>query len=166
MHSWRKGWQCKIEIEEIDWTKWLSRIKHSTLFPNFDDQLCNWSTIQLPRNGAKCKCKLLTSCQAQMQAPRLGKRVVQDNALKSWGTLTWMFQLSQKGVFKWSWCVLSMPWKSLENKEDWWEICHFTSTTKKIIISIASPTPAYLDKKCNRSQGRPSIGWQGSLGTE
>ncbi len=53
----------------------------TVLFQNFDDQLCNWSTINFPRNGAKHKCKLLKSCQAQ-RAPRLGKRVVQDNALK------------------------------------------------------------------------------------
>ncbi len=35
-----------------------------------------------PKNGAKRKCELLNSCQVQMQAPRPGKRVVQDNALK------------------------------------------------------------------------------------
>ncbi len=54
----------------------------TVLFPNFDHQLCNWSTIKLPRNAAKRKCKLLKSCQAQMRAPRPGERVVQDNALK------------------------------------------------------------------------------------
>ncbi len=36
----------------------------TVLFQNFDDQYCNWSTIELPRNGAKRKCKLLKSCQA------------------------------------------------------------------------------------------------------
>jgi hypothetical protein len=36
----------------------------TVLFQNFDDQLCNWSTIELPRNGAKRKCELLKSCQA------------------------------------------------------------------------------------------------------
>ncbi len=107
-------------------TAWQNQAHYS----NFDDQLCNWSTIKLLRNGAKHKCKLLKICQAQMWASRLGKRNVQDNALKPWGTLTWMSQLSQKGIFKWSWYVLSMPWKSLENKEGWWEICHFTSTQK------------------------------------
>ena len=35
----------------------------------------------------KQKCKLLKSCQAQMQAPRPDKRVVQDNVLKSQGRL-------------------------------------------------------------------------------
>ncbi len=30
-HSWRKGWQRKIEVEETDSTKQLGRIKHSTL---------------------------------------------------------------------------------------------------------------------------------------
>jgi hypothetical protein len=54
----------------------------TVLIQNFDDRLCNWSTIKLPRNGAKHKCKLLKCCQAQMQAPRPGKRVVQDNASK------------------------------------------------------------------------------------
>jgi hypothetical protein len=37
--------------------------------------------VQLNSHGAKCKCKLLKSCQAQMQALRPGKRVVQDNIL-------------------------------------------------------------------------------------
>jgi hypothetical protein len=36
----------------------------TVLLQNFDDQLWNWSTIKLPRNGAKRKCKLLKSCQA------------------------------------------------------------------------------------------------------
>jgi hypothetical protein len=36
----------------------------TVLFQNFDDQLWNWSTIKLPRNDAKRKCKLLKSCQA------------------------------------------------------------------------------------------------------
>jgi hypothetical protein len=36
----------------------------TVLFQNFDDQYCNWSTIKLPRNGAKRKYKLLKSCQA------------------------------------------------------------------------------------------------------
>jgi hypothetical protein len=35
----------------------------TVLFQNFDDQLWNWSTIELPRNGDKRKCKLLKSCQ-------------------------------------------------------------------------------------------------------
>ncbi len=64
---------------------WQNQAQYS--FQIFDDQLGNWSTIQLPRNGTKCKCKLLKSCQAQMQAPRPGERVVQDNALKPWGRL-------------------------------------------------------------------------------
>jgi hypothetical protein len=34
---------------------------------------------------------------------------------------------------------------------------------KKIkVIIIACPARAYLDKKCNKSQGRSSIGWWGS----
>ncbi len=37
------------------------------------------------------------SSQVQMQAPSLGKKVVQDNALKPQGTLTWMSQLAHKG---------------------------------------------------------------------
>jgi hypothetical protein len=36
----------------------------TVLFQNFDNQLWNWSTLELPRNGAKRKCKLLTSYQA------------------------------------------------------------------------------------------------------
>jgi hypothetical protein len=37
----------------------------------------------------------------QMRAPRSGKRVVQENALKPWARLwPWMSQLSQQGVFK------------------------------------------------------------------
>ncbi len=35
---------------------------------------------------------------------------------------------------------------------------HFTSTQKNKVIIIASPAQAYLDKKCNRSRGRLSIG--------
>jgi hypothetical protein len=35
----------------------------TVLFQNFDDQFWNWSTIELPRNGVKRKCKLLKSCQ-------------------------------------------------------------------------------------------------------
>ncbi len=31
----------------------------TVLFPNINDQLCNWSTIKPPRNGAKHKYKLL-----------------------------------------------------------------------------------------------------------
>ncbi len=56
-----------------------------------------------------------------------------------------------------------MPWKSLGNKEGWWEICHFTSTQK---TNISSPALAYLEKKYNKRWGRPSIGWRGSWGTE
>ncbi len=77
-----------------------------------------------------------------------------------------MSQLSQNGVFKWSWCSLSMPWKSLGNKEGWWEICHFTSTQKSKVIIIASPALAYLDKKYNRRQDTLSLGWRGYWGTE
>jgi hypothetical protein len=58
----------------------------TVLFQNFDDQYWNWSTIKLPRNGAKRKCKLLKVAK-QMQAPRLGKKVVQENALKPQGRL-------------------------------------------------------------------------------
>jgi hypothetical protein len=36
----------------------------TVLFQSFDNQLWNWSTIKFPRNGAKCKCKLLKSCLA------------------------------------------------------------------------------------------------------
>jgi hypothetical protein len=36
----------------------------TVLFQNFDNQYWNWSTIELPRNGAKRKCKLLKSCEA------------------------------------------------------------------------------------------------------
>ncbi len=36
----------------------------TVLFQNFDNQYCNWSTIKLPRNGPKLKCKLIKSCQA------------------------------------------------------------------------------------------------------
>jgi hypothetical protein len=48
--------------------------------------------------------------------------------------------------------------KSLGNKEGCQEICHFTSTQKIKVIIIASPARAYLDKKCNRSRGKLSIG--------
>jgi hypothetical protein len=42
-----------------------SLAKSSTvLFQNFDDKYCNGSTIELPKNGTKCKCKQLKSCQA------------------------------------------------------------------------------------------------------
>ncbi len=53
----------------------------TALFQNFADQYCNWSTIKLPRNGTKRKCKLLKVAK-QMRAPRPGKKVVQENALK------------------------------------------------------------------------------------
>jgi hypothetical protein len=36
----------------------------TVLFSNFNNQCWNWSTTKLPRNGAKRKCKLLKSCQA------------------------------------------------------------------------------------------------------
>jgi hypothetical protein len=39
-----------------------------------------FQNFELPRNGAKQKCKLLNICQAQ--APGPGERVVQNNALK------------------------------------------------------------------------------------
>ncbi len=71
--------------EETDLTKRLAE-SSTVLFQNFNNQYCNWSTIDLPRNGAKCKCKLLKSAK-QMQAPRLGERVVQENALKPQDTL-------------------------------------------------------------------------------
>jgi hypothetical protein len=76
------AWENKTPVQQT-WPKPSSTV----LFPNFDDQLCNWSTIELQKNGAKRKCEVLKSCQAQMQAPRPGKRVVQDNALKPWGRL-------------------------------------------------------------------------------
>ncbi len=38
----------------------------TVLFQNFYDQYCNWSIIELPRNGAKGKCKLLKICQANV----------------------------------------------------------------------------------------------------
>ncbi len=72
-----KRWKQKKQIQPNGLAE-----SSTLLFQNSDDQLCNWSTIELPRNGAKHKCKLLKSCQVQMQAPRPGKRVVQDNALK------------------------------------------------------------------------------------
>ncbi len=81
---------------------WPNGLANSStvIFQNFDNQYCNWSTIELPRNGAKHKCKLLKVAK-QMQAPRLGERVVQENALEPWDK-RWplMSQLSQQSVFK------------------------------------------------------------------
>jgi hypothetical protein len=77
----------KIEVEKQIQPNSLAE-SSTLLFPNFDDHLCNWYTIKLPRNGAKHKYELLKSCQAQMRVPRPGKRVVQDNVLKLQGTLT------------------------------------------------------------------------------
>ncbi len=50
----------------------------------------NWQQITPKKRG-----------QAQMQAPSLGGRFVQDNVLKSQGTLTWLSWLSQEGVLQW-----------------------------------------------------------------
>ncbi len=52
-----------IQQKKQIWPNGLAE-SSTVLFQNFDDQYCNWSTIELPRNGAKHKCKLLKRCQA------------------------------------------------------------------------------------------------------
>ena len=98
---------ARLKKKKQIWPNGLAEL-NTVLVQNCNDQLCNWSTIELPRNGAKCKCKLLKSCQANAST-KTRQRVVQDNALKLWDRLWhWMSQLSQQGVFKWIWSVLSM----------------------------------------------------------
>jgi hypothetical protein len=68
-----------------------------------------------------------------------------------------MSQLSQQGVFKMT-KVLSVNdrakvWEQIKKVAE-----RFVITQKIEVIIIASPARAYLDKKCNRSRGRLSIG--------
>jgi hypothetical protein len=70
-----------------------------------------------------------------------------------------MSQLSQQGVFKMTKVL------SVNDRAKVWEIKKVTERFvishqhKKIkVIIIASPAGAYLDKKCNRSWRRSSIG--------
>ena len=99
-----------------------------------------------------------------MQAPRPGKKGVQHNALKSWGRL-WLECLNyHKRVISNEVAVFC----KCQGKV--WEI---KKVDERFVIShqhkkanISSPTLAYLEKKCNMRQGRPSIGWRGSWGTE
>ncbi len=127
----------------------------TVLVQNFDDQLCNWSTIKLPRNGVKHKCKLLKSCQAQMQAPWPGERVEQDNALKPQDRL-WLECLNYHIR------VFSNEFGGFCQCHE--KVCEIKNILCKVIV-IAGPAWAYLDNKCNRSWGRLSIGWRGSWGT-
>jgi hypothetical protein len=69
-----------------------------------------------------------------------------------------MSQLSQQGVFKMT-KVLSVNdrtkvWEKRRLLRD----LSFHINAKSKVIIIASPARAYLDKKCNRSWGRLSIG--------
>jgi hypothetical protein len=54
--------QDRSRKKRFNQTAWQNQAQYS--FKNFDDQLCNWSTIELPRNGTKHKCELLKNCQA------------------------------------------------------------------------------------------------------
>ncbi len=67
------------------------------------------------------------SSQVQMQAPSLGGRFVQDNALKPQGTLTWVSQLDTRmawdedgrilsNAVKWIWGVKVGEWNQQKNK--------------------------------------------------
>ncbi len=56
---------ARLKKKKQIWPNGLAEL-NTVLVQNCNDQLCNWSTIELPRNGAKCKYKLLKSCQAQM----------------------------------------------------------------------------------------------------
>jgi hypothetical protein len=69
-----------------------------------------------------------------------------------------MSQLSQQGVFKvtkvLSVNVRAKVWE-IKKVDERYVISH---QHKKMVIIIASPAWAYLDKKCNKSRGRSSIG--------
>ncbi len=58
----RSTMQDRSRRNRFNQKAWQNQARYS--FKKFDDQLCNWSTIKLPRNGAKHKCELLKSCQA------------------------------------------------------------------------------------------------------
>ncbi len=70
-----------------------------------------------------------------------------------------MSQLSQQGVFKMAKVLsVNVRAKVWEIKKVAERFCHSTSAHKIKVIIIASPSRAYLDKKCNRSRDRSSIG--------
>jgi hypothetical protein len=69
-----------------------------------------------------------------------------------------MSQLSQQGVFKMTKVLsVNVRAKVLEKRRLLRDFSFHINTKIKVII-IASPAYAYLDKKCNRSWGRLSIG--------
>jgi hypothetical protein len=78
-----------------------------------------------------------------------------------------MSQLPQQGVFKMikllSVNVRAKVWE-IKKVDERFVISH--QHQKNEVIIIASPAQAYLDKKCNRSRGRLSIGWRGLGGVE
>ncbi len=61
-------------------TAWQNQAQYS--FKIFDDQYWNLSTIELPRNGAKCKCKLLKSCQANAST-KTGRKGCAEKCLEN-----------------------------------------------------------------------------------